>query len=79
LQISAIKGHLTTTDKKHIKALFDSGRTQAKINRAIWTIDKGSPSDGLYIVSKYLNDRGLGLIGSELKRSKYTYEIKIIN
>lgn len=79
MQISAIKGHLTATDKKHIKALFDSGRTQAKINRAVWTIDKGSPSDGLYIVSKYLNDRGLGLIGSELKRSKYTYEIKIIN
>ena len=43
--ITLIKGtHLTATDKKHIEALFKSGRTQAKINRAIWVIEQGTPS-----------------------------------
>lgn len=77
MQIKAIKGHLTSTDKKHICALFESGKTQAKINRAIWTVDKGSPSDGLYTLSKYVNDRGMGWIGSELRQSRYTYEIQL--
>ena len=68
-------GHLTKTDKKHIEALLASGKTQAKINRAIWTIDKGNPSENEYILSKYVNDRGLGWIGNELRLSKYTYKI----
>ncbi len=77
MQITAIKGHLTSTDNKHIKALFDSGMTKAKINRTIWSIEKGSPSDGIYTLNKYVNDRGIGLIGNELRQSKYTYEIQI--
>lgn len=68
-------GHLTGTDKRHIEALFASGRTQAKINRAVWTIDKGTPDKNEYVVSKYVNDRGWGWIGSELRQSKYTYTI----
>ena len=78
MQITPIKGHLTSTDKKHIKALFDSGLTKAKINRTIWSIEKGSPSDGLYTLVKYVNDRGLGCIGSELRQSRYIYEIQLI-
>lgn len=69
-------GHLTATDKKHIEALFKSGRTQAKINRATWVIEKGTPSESEYVLSKYTNDRGLGFIGEELRQSKYTYTIK---
>ena len=68
-------GHLTQTDKKHIEALFESGRTQAKINRATWVIEKGTPSINEYVLSKYVNDRGWGFIGSELRQSKYTYTI----
>jgi hypothetical protein len=77
MKISAITGHLTPTDKRHIKALFESGKTQAKINRAIWAIESGSPSDGVYTIIKYVNDRGLGWIGSELRQSKYTFRVRI--
>lgn len=69
------KGHLTQTDKKQIKALFDSGMTQAKINRAIWVIEKGMPSTNEYTLSKHIKDRGLGFIGEQLRMSKYTYDI----
>lgn len=75
--ITLIKGtHLTATDKKHIEALMQSGRTQAKINRATWVIEQGTPSINEYVLSKYVNDRGLGWIGDELRQSKYTFTIK---
>jgi len=69
------KGHLTQTDKKQIKALFDSGMTQAKINKATLVIEKGTPSLNQYTISKYIKDRGLGFIGDNLRMSKYTFEI----
>ncbi len=76
--ITLIKGnHLTQTDRKHIQALFDSGRVQAKINRNTWVIEKGCPASKEYTLSKYVNDRGLGFIGEPLRVSRYTYEIKI--
>lgn len=33
MQISTITGHLTCTNKKHIKALFDAKLTTGKVNR----------------------------------------------
>ena len=78
--VTLIKGtHLTATDKKHIEALMKSGRTQAKINRAIWVIDQGTPSINEYVLSKIVNDRGLGWIGEQLRQSKYTFTIKYTN
>ena len=78
--ITLIKGtHLTATDKKHIEALFKSGRTQGKINRAIWVIEQGTPSINEYVMSKIVNDRGLGWIGEQLRQSKYTFTIKYTN
>ena len=75
--VTLLKGnHLTATDKKHIEALFQSGRTQAKINRATWVIVQGSPSDNEYTINKYVNDRGIGWIGSELRQSKYSFTIR---
>lgn len=79
MEIKLLKGsHLTQTDKRHIKALFESGQTQAKINRATWVIDKGTPSINTYTVSKFVKDRGLGFIGEPLRLSRYTYEIQLI-
>ena len=75
--VQLIKGtHLTATDKKHIEALFNSGKTQAKINRATWVIVQGTPSENEYVLNKYVNDRGIGFIGSPLRQSKYTFVIK---
>jgi len=80
MEIKLLKGsHLTQTDKRHIKALFESGQTQAKINRATWVIDKGTPSISTYIISKFVKDRGLGFIGEPLRVSRYTYEIQVTN
>lgn len=75
--IKLIQGyHLTATDRKHIEALFKSGHTSAKINRSHWVIIKGTPSENLYIISKTVMDRGIGLIGTPLTKSTYTYTIK---
>jgi hypothetical protein len=71
-------GHLTQTDKKHIEALFKSGQTSGKINRATWIIEHGNPSTNEYILTKHVNDRGTGWIGSELRKSSYTFKIKFI-
>ena len=68
--------HSTATDKRHIEALLQSGKTQAKINRAIWVIEKGNPATKTYTISKHIKDRGWGWIGDELRQSKYTFEIK---
>ena len=77
--IQLISGrHLTPTDKKHIEALLKSGQTSAKINRAIWVIEKGNQTQNGYecVLNKFVNDRGLGWIGDKLRQSKYTYTIK---
>lgn len=75
--VQLIQGsHLTQTDKKHIEALFASGKTQAKINRAIWVIVQGTPASNEYVLNKFVKDRGIGFIGSELRQSKYTFTIK---
>ena len=75
--IQLLKGsHLTATDKKHIDALLKSGHAQAKINRTIWVIERGIPSENEYTLSKYVKDRGLGFIGNPLRQSKYTFTIK---
>lgn len=68
--------HLTETTIRHIKALLESGRTQAKINRANWVIVSGN-SDNEYVLRKYVNDRGWGFIGAELRESMYEYKVKI--
>ena len=44
MQITILKcTHVTQTEKKHLKAFLESGRTSAQINTKIYTILKGSP------------------------------------
>lgn len=33
MRISIVRGHLTQTEKRHIKALFNNNLTEGKINR----------------------------------------------
>jgi len=68
--------HLTATTIKHIKALFESGRTQAKINRANWVVVSGNANNE-YVLRKYVNDRGWGFIGDKLRQSIYEYKVKV--
>ena len=70
--------HLTATDIKHIKALFKSGHTQAKINRATWIVISGNANNE-YQLNKIVKDRGIGFIGEPLRESIYTFNVKIKN
>jgi len=70
--------YLTPTDVKHIKALFKSGHTQAKINRATWIVISGNANNE-YKLTKIVKDRGLGFIGSQVRESIYEYNVKINN
>ena len=70
--------HITATEIRHIKALIESGHTQAKINRAHWVVISGN-GEGEYELRKTVNDRGWGWIGSELRQSTYNYKVKINN
>jgi len=35
--------HVTATEKKHLKAFLNSGKTDAKINRKFYSIISGTP------------------------------------
>ena len=35
--------HVTQTEKKHLKAFLESGKTSAQVNTKIYTILKGNP------------------------------------
>jgi hypothetical protein len=70
--------HLTPTDIKHIKALFKSGHTQAKINRATWIIISGN-AEKEYKLTKIVKDRGIGFIGEPLRENIYNFNVKIKN
>lgn len=69
--------HLSPSKIKHIKALFESGQTSAKINRCNWFVISGN-SENEYELRMTTKDRGIGFIGSELRISSYNYRVKII-
>lgn len=47
MKISTLSGHLTATNKNHIKAIFKAGLNQAKVNRINYNI---FPENGFYTV-----------------------------
>lgn len=55
--------HVTTTERKHLRAFLDSGHTRAKVNRKTYTIVKGSQVGSgmeydITIETPYINDWG---------------------
>lgn len=72
--MQVIKGHLTPTNKKHIKAILNANLSEAKVNRINYhlTLD-----NGFYTVKIVLKDRGLGFIGNELRLSTYISVFKL--
>lgn len=70
------KGHITATEKKHIKAIMEANLMSGKINNKTYFITK--KQDGNYEVKISQKDRGLILCdGSELRMSTYTHEFQI--
>lgn len=42
MAIRTLSGHLTATNKRHISAMFDVNRLEAKINRITYRVSKES-------------------------------------
>lgn len=50
MRITVLKGHITATEKKHIKALFAHKMTEGKVNTKNYSILEG---EGVYIAQIY--------------------------
>ena len=75
MEISTLSGHLTTTNKTHIKAILKANLTEAKVNTTNYCLRL---NDGVYTVKIAKKDRGLGFIGNELRVSIYNATFKIL-
>lgn len=53
MAIRTLSGHLTATNKRHISAMFDVNRLEAKINRITYRIREES---GIYTVKISQNE-----------------------
>lgn len=72
MKIKATKGHLTATEKRAICAILGHGLTSGKLGRKSYFITQ-EPGGAEYSVKIIEMDRGLGLIGSQLRQSAYNY------
>jgi len=71
MKISTLSGHLTATNKKHIKALFDAKMNTGKVNRINYFISFINNIWGVTIVEK---DNSI-IIGEKIRKSKATFKI----
>ncbi|QRE03487.1 hypothetical protein [Flavobacterium psychrophilum] len=69
MQISTISGHLTVTNKKHIKALFDAKLSTGKVNRINYFISFHIDFWSVQIVQTDKNN------SSGIEKSKATFKI----
>ena len=61
MQIKTISGHLTTTNKTHIKAMFERGLMSAKVNMINYHIERlTGPNDYKVVCIKPDNSIVLG-------------------
>ena len=51
MQIKTISGHLTQTEKTHLKAIFKDGLMEAKVNRKNYFLSLVNDSKNIYIVN----------------------------
>ena len=73
--MKTISGHLTATEKKHIKAILDMGLMAGKINRKFYHISK---ENEIFTVAISEMDRGLiPVAGSELRMSTNTHRFTL--
>jgi hypothetical protein len=72
--MNVLSGHLTATEKKHIQAILSQNLMTGKVGRKSYLLQLDS---GVYTAKVMQNDRGLGLIGSELRQSVYTHRFTL--
>lgn len=68
MKIKVLSGNLTSTNKRHIKAILENNLMEGKVNRITYYLTK---TDDIYTVKIVQKDRGLGFIGEELRLSQY--------
>lgn len=66
--MKVLSGHLTQNERKIIKQMIDQGLTQAQAGRKFYRINQDGNE---YQAEISQRDRGIGLIGSELRVSTY--------
>ena len=74
MKIQIIKGHLTATNKKHIKALLEAGVLKGKVNKTEYYLNK--VSDFLYTVN--IPNYTKSIITGVNERINYFSEFRII-
>lgn len=58
MAIRTLTGHLTATNKRHISAMFDVNRLEAKINRITYRVSEESGTYTVKISRNESNDYG---------------------
>ena len=74
-KITTVSGHLTSTNKIHIRAMFKVGVNTAKVNRINYDIDIESPINGVYKVDIVKKNNYI-MIDEKIEISKATFKIK---
>lgn len=76
MNIHTISGHLTATNKRHIKAILEAKLMEARINNTTYYLQK---EEEIYTVKISKRDRGLiPCPGSALRTSINTYQFAIL-
>lgn len=71
MAIRTLTGHLTSTNKRHISAMFDVNRREAKVNRITYRI---AEENGIYTVRISRNESDDWGVMRE-RKSTATFEI----
>lgn len=77
MNIQTISGHLTATNKTHIRAILEANLMEGKINNTNYHLQKEGE---IYTAKISKKDRGLiPCPGSQLRMSTGTYQFKVNN
>ena len=71
MEISTLSGHLSPTNKTHIKAILNANLTEAKVNTINYSLRL---NDGIYTVWCIRVDNTV-MIGEKISKSKATFKI----
>lgn len=73
MKIKTISGHLTATNKQHIKAMFAAERMSAKVNRINYKIERLSKPNEYEVKSAHV-DLSI-VIGEKIRVDKATFRV----
>jgi len=71
MKITTLSGHLTATNKKHIKAVLNANLMIAKVNSINYLL---SLENDIYTVFTIQTDNSI-IIGEKISKSKATFKI----